>query len=198
MHPLFVLTDNFFGGSLLVVHEQVAIRTCGGGDVRLEVDVTLFGIEDDATEVHVIALAADSTGGYAVAAHRQPILGVIGAVVLANAVGALLVVGSKTTVGRIVERLETYNDAVVHAQYEVCLRLQCRLTLTRRPAIAVLEVQIDIATLLRFADEAEDATGIGVHGLRQRLVKIVGIMVENVTRLIVVLALAITGGKNEE
>ena len=82
-----------------IMHKQVPLRTSSSGDVLSEVDVTLFGIENDAAIIHVIPLATDSTGGNAVTAHRQAILGVVGTIVLTHAVGTLLVIGCKAPIG---------------------------------------------------------------------------------------------------
>ena len=40
--------------------------------------------------------------------------------------------------------------------------------------------------------KAEDATGIRIHGFCQRLVKIVGVMIKNIARMIAVFTLGIT------
>ena len=147
---------NFYLQSL-VVNEQITEGARCRCYVLYQVDVALFAVQDDAAIVHVVLLAAGSTGGNGACLHGEAVLGVGVGAVLAYAVGTLQVVGHETAVGGVVQRLIAYDDAVVDADDVAGALLEGALLLLGRQALVVLEVQIDGTAASRFADLAEDA-----------------------------------------
>ena len=115
-----------------------------------------------------------------------------------HAVGALQVVGGKASIRGVIERLEAHDDTVVHANDIVRLLLKGGLFLLRREALVVREVQVGDATAMRFADLAEHAPRLGVHGRGKGLVEIVRILIGEVTGLAAVLVLDVACREQEQ
>ena len=181
---------NFYLQSL-VVNEQITEGARCRCYVLYQVDVALFAVQDDAAIVHVVLLAAGSTGGNGACLHGEAVLGVGVGAVLTDAVGALQVVGHETAIGRLVECLIAHDDAVVDADDVAGTLLQGAFLLLGRHTLVVGEVQIDGSSAGGLADLAEDSPGVGIHGRGECLVKERGILVGEVAGLAAVFILCI-------
>ena len=181
---------NFYLQSL-VVNEQITEGACCRCYVLYQVDVALFAVQDDAAIVHVVLLAAGSTGGNGACLHGEAVLGVGVGAVLTDAVGALQVVGHETAIGRLVECLIAHDDAVVDADDVGCALFEGALLLLGRHAHVVREIEKGGSAAGGLADLTEDSPRVGIHGRGQGGIKEGGILVGEVAGLAAVFILCI-------